>query len=125
MQATTLKALRTNLIVTTPVTGLAHLVVHDVGGSNMGTLSLTLPLFKSLKTLSLGTNWPTASVSFPALHLAGLQDLSSVELDRLMPASILLSKGCELHLKLTGKLIPSEQSTTGHGTGLGTVISSD
>ena len=93
------------------VVGLTNLVVHDAGG-DFSTLSLTLPLFKHLKTLSLGTNWPMASVDFPQLHLAGLQDLYSVKLDRLMPGSILLSKSCELHLKLTGTLIPSEQSTT-------------
>ena len=111
MQATALKALRTNLAVTRPGNaGLTHLVIHDAG-EDIGTLSQTLPLFKSLKTLSLGTNWPMAAVSFPTLHLAGLQDLSSVELDRLMPGSILLSSGCELHIKMTGTLTPSEQST--------------
>ncbi len=87
------------------VVGLAHLVVHDAG-RNFSTLSHTLPLFKSLKTLSLGTKWAMASVSFPTLHLAGLQELRSVQLDRLMPDSILLSSGCELHIKARGMLIP-------------------
>ena len=87
------------------VVGLAHLVVHDAG-RNFSTLSHTLPLFKSLKTLSLGTKWAMASVSFPTLHLAGLQELRSVQLDRLMPGSIRLrEKGCELHLSITGMLM--------------------
>lgn len=107
MQATALKALRTNLtdFDTPPVAGLRHLVVHDAG-YDLCILSQTLRGLSSLLTLSLGTKWDTAEVTFPSLHLAGLQELRSVQLDRLMPDSILLSSGCELHIKARGMLIP-------------------
>ena len=84
--------------------------MHDAG-RDFSTLSRTLPLFKTLRTLSLGTKCDMATVAFPVLHLAGLEELRSVVLDRLMPRSILLSEACELHLKMTGMLPPSEQST--------------
>ena len=106
LQAVALKALRTNLTdIDTPVAGLLHLVVHDAS-YDFCTLSQTLQELSSLKTLSLGTRRDMGSVSCHKLHLAGLQELRSVQLDCLTPDSILLSSGCELHISATGMLTP-------------------
>ena len=82
--------------------GLAHLVVD--AGRDYTTLSQMLPLFTSLKTLSLGSIMGSWSIPFNALHLDGLQELRSVTLIAAYPLhSIRLPEGCELHVNITGR----------------------
>lgn len=63
---------------------------------------------KSLETLSLHTSMRSLAgwLSFPMLHLEGLRELRVVDLDKVLPSSIRLRAGCELHIFLTGRLIP-------------------
>ena len=107
-QATALKVLRTNLSTITPVLGLRHLLV-DGAHSCCQSLFKMLPLFKSLETLSLNCYCDPGAVCFPALHLEGLQQLRSVELYRVLPSSIRLREGCELHVSISGRLTPFER----------------
>lgn len=108
-QATALVALRTNLTLIMPVLGLKHLVVHRARPS-FRVLSQTLPLFKSLETLSLESISRAEAVSFPMLHLAGLEHLRSVDLTKLTPGSIQLPTSCMLHVTSSGNALPA------HGT---------
>ena len=103
-QAIALRALRTDLDNISPssLLGLAHLEVHNIAPSLL-VLSQTLPLFKSLQTLSLQCNSLHPSEDFPALHLDGLTNLSIVYLAHLRVSSIRLSERCKLTIFTTGK----------------------
>ena len=112
--ASSLKALHSNLRTITPVHGLRHLVVCDAGPS-FKSLARLLPLFKALETLCLYNcskqdKMPYyskhADVRFPELHLGGMTVLRSLELDTVLPRSIQLHETCDLHITLTGRLIP-------------------
>ena len=96
-QAPALKALRTNITLITPVVGLAHLVLHEAK-PNIRVLSQTLPHFRSLETLSLGSICPAGAEALPTLHLAGLEHLRNINLDGLTPGSIRLRASCMLHV---------------------------
>lgn len=121
LQATGLKALRTNLTVIMPsCLGLKHLVVSEAP-PNFGVLSQTLPLFKSLETLSL---YSTGSAGvLPTLHLAELEHLRSVNLEGLTLGSIRLRTSCMLHVTSSGtaclwdigRLALSERSSSSLG----------
>ena len=93
--------LRTNGVsVIAPVLGLTHLMISNAG-PDFQSLSLALPLFMSLETLSLsgfiGKNL--------TLHLDELPKLHSLELVLLKPGSIRLSTTCKLHIVMSGKIL--------------------
>ena len=89
------------------VVGLTHLVVNDAG-PDLSVLSQTLPLFRNLETFALGTTMDHEFLIFPTLHLEELPELRSVNLDRLMPGSIRLSKDSWLYVTITGRLTASK-----------------
>ena len=102
-QANALRVLRTSFNTITPVLSLSHLLVECPDTSHE-YLFKTLPLFKSLETLSLHHFTAHAVMRFPALHLEGLNQLRSLKLYRVLPSSIRLRGGCELHFTETGRL---------------------
>ena len=85
--------------------GLRHLVILHPG-PGCESLAQQLVLFRSLEILSLNNTYKPEDVSFPGLHLDGLPALHSVKLKRVVPRSIRLREGCELHIVITGRLIP-------------------